>query len=46
MNSILERNLFFIKEHVGIFKAANNYDILDPENQEIILKCREEKLNF
>ncbi|MGK0426682.1 MAG: hypothetical protein ACJAUR_000784 [Ulvibacter sp.] len=46
MNSILERNLFFIKEHIGIFKAANNYDILDPENKEIILKCREEKLNF
>ena len=46
MNSILDRNLFFIKEHVGIFKASNNYDILDPENQEIIMNCREEKLGF
>ena len=46
MNSILNRNLFFIKEHVGIFKAANNFDILDPESQEIIMHCREEKLGF
>tara|TARA_B100000795_G_C22638448_1_gene375469 strand:+ start:155 stop:541 length:387 start_codon:yes stop_codon:yes gene_type:complete len=46
MNSILLRNLFFVKEHVGIFKAANNFDILGPENQEIIMHCREEKLGF
>ena len=44
MNSILTRNLFFIKEHVGMFKAANNFDILDPENQEIIMTCREDNL--
>ena len=44
MNDILNRNLFFVKEHVGIFKAANNYDILDPNNQELIMTCREEKL--
>ena len=46
MNSILERNLFFVKEHLGIFKAANNYDIVDPNNQEMIMTCREEKLGF
>lgn len=46
MNSILNRNLFFIKEHVGMFKAANNYDIYNPENKEMIMSCREEKLNF
>lgn len=46
MNSILEKNLFFVKEHVGMFKAANNYDILDPDTQQIILTCREEKLGF
>ena len=44
MNSILNRNLFFVKEHVGMFKAANNYDVLDPETQEIILNCREENM--
>lgn len=46
MNSILDRNLFFVKEHVGMFKAANNYDVYDPENQEMIMTCREEKLGF
>lgn len=46
MNPILNRNLFFIKEHVGMFKAANNYDILDPESQEVIMECREPNLGF
>jgi uncharacterized protein YxjI len=46
MNSILNRNLFFVKEHVGIFKAANNYDIFDPQTQEMLMTCREEKLGF
>lgn len=46
MHSILERNLFVIKEHVGIFKAANNYDVLDPETGEIIMHCREPNLGM
>lgn len=46
MNSILNRRLFLVKEHVGMFKAANNYDIYNPENQEMIMSCREEKLGF
>lgn len=46
MNPIANRNLFFVKEHVGMFKAANNYDILDPESQEMLMTCREEKLGF
>jgi len=46
MHSILSRNLYFVKEHVGMFKAANNYDILDPQSQQIILTCREENLGF
>jgi uncharacterized protein YxjI len=46
MNSILKRNQYFVKEHTGVFKAANNYDILDPESQEIIMNCREENLGF
>lgn len=46
MNPILNRNLFFVKEHVGMFKASNNYDIYDPESQEMIMNCREEKLGF
>ena len=46
MNPILNQNLFFVKEHVGMFKAANNYDIYNPENQELIMNCRENKLGF
>lgn len=43
---MLSKNLFLIKEHVGMFKAANNYDIYDPDNGDIIMECREEKLGF
>jgi uncharacterized protein YxjI len=46
MNEILKRNVFFVKEHVGIFKAANNFDILDPESETLLMTCREEKLGF
>ena len=46
MNAILTRNQFFVKEHVGIFKAANSYDILDLESQQPLLECREPNLGF
>ena len=46
MNDILSKNLYLVKEHVGMFKAANNYDIYDPETNEIIMECREEKLGW
>ena len=46
MNSVVNRNLFFVKEHVGMFKAANNYDIYDPNTNQQIMTCREEKLGF
>jgi uncharacterized protein YxjI len=46
MNEILKKNVFFVKEHVGIFKAANNFDIFDPENETLLMTCREEKLSF
>ncbi len=44
MDDILNRNLFLVKEHVGLLKAANNFDIYDPASGQIILECREEKL--
>jgi len=40
----VQRNLFVVKEHVGVFKAANNFDIFDPQTGQEILHCREEKL--
>ena len=46
MHPILNRNVFFVKEHVGMFKASNNYDIHDPETQQVILHCREDNLGF
>ncbi len=46
MNPLLNENLFFIKEHIGAFKASNNYDIFNPQTNEHIMNCREEGLNF
>ncbi len=46
MHALLSRNIFLVKEHVGLLKAANNFDILDPETGEIILHCREDELGF
>lgn len=46
MVEVLARNLFLVKEHVGMFKAANNFDIYDPQTNQIIMECREEKLGF
>lgn len=46
MNPVLNQNMFLVKEHVGMFKAANNYDIYHPETNEMVLQCREEKLGF
>lgn len=46
MHPVLNRNLFFVKEHVGMFKAASNYDVLDPQTNQVIMNCREERLGF
>ncbi len=41
-----EIDQFLVKEHVGMFKAANNYDMYDLETGEEILQCREPVLGF
>jgi uncharacterized protein YxjI len=46
VSSYLNRNLYLVKEHVGLLKAANNYDVLLPETGEPVLFCREESLSF
>ena len=46
MNPVLNRNLFFVKEHVGLFKASNSFDIFDGQNQQLVMQCREENLGF
>ena len=40
INSLLQNNSFFIKEHIGIFKISNNYDIYDTNSKKIILNSR------
>ena len=46
MHQILNMNRFLVKEHVGVFKAANNYDIYDPETGKVVMVCREDDLGF
>ena len=42
----LSLNTYLVKEHVGLFKAASNFDIHDPHTGEIVLLCREETLGL
>ena len=46
MHDALKKNVFLVKEHVGMFKAANNYDIHDPQTGDLLMECREERLGF
>lgn len=46
MHPVLNQNVFLVKEHVGMFKAASNYDVYDPETGEIIITCRETRLGM
>jgi len=46
MHNALAHNVFLVKEHVGLFKAANNYDIFDAATGEMIMECREDNLGL
>lgn len=46
MHTVLSRNIYLVKEHVGMFKAANNYDIYDPDTEAVIMECREDRLGI
>lgn len=37
----LSKNVFLVKEHAKLFKAANNFDIFDPETGQLVMECRE-----
>ena len=45
MHHLLKRNVLFVKERVGMFKAASNYDIFD-EQKNLLMECREPNLGF
>ena len=46
MENLLNKNLFFIKQHIGFFKASINFDIYDPMTQQQAMTCREQNLGF
>ena len=46
MHQLLNHNLYLVKEHLGLLKAANNYDIYDPSSGQVILHCREPRLEI
>ncbi|SFH86948.1 phospholipid scramblase-related protein [Planctomicrobium piriforme] len=46
MHPALRQNLFLVKEHVGFFKASNNFDVFDPATGDLLLHCREPNLGF
>jgi len=46
VNDLINKNLFLVKEYVGLFKAANNFDIYNPSTGEVIMECREPSLGL
>lgn len=46
MHPLLRNNQFLFKEQIGMFKAANNYDVFHPETGEKILEAREPHLGW
>ncbi len=46
MHTSLLSNQFLVKEHVGLFRASNNYDIFNPATGQKILECRELNLGL
>lgn len=46
MNSILNQNIYFVKEQVGYFKFSSNYDIYHPETRAIQMTCREPEIGI
>lgn len=41
-SSLLNRNIFFIKEHVGLLKLTEAFDIVDPATDQLIGLAKEE----
>jgi len=41
-----DANQLLVKEHVGLFKAASNYDVFDLATGEKLLECREPNLGM
>src|SRR5688572_26450050 len=46
MPGLLDRDKIFVREHVGMFKAANAYDLLDPATQQVIGRAQQQVRGF
>ena len=46
MHPAVNQNLFLVKEHVGLFKAANNFDVFCPNGGGKLMECREPDLGL
>ena len=42
--ALLDHNVYLVKEQVGLLKAANAFDIYDPETGQLLLEAREPQL--
>jgi uncharacterized protein YxjI len=43
---LLDRDKLFVREHVGMFKAANAYDLLDPATSQVIGRAQQRVRGF
>ncbi len=46
MTGLLDRKTLFVREHVGMFKAANAYDLLDPANGQVVGRAQQSVRGF
>jgi uncharacterized protein YxjI len=46
MPGLLDRDKLFVREHVGMFKARNAYDLLDPVSQAVVGRAEEKVYGF
>lgn len=46
MSELINSDVFLVKEHYGLLKSANNFDVYSPETGDIIMECREPNLGF
>jgi len=46
MNPLFSKNTFLVKEKIGMFKASNNFEVLNPENGSQMMTCTEPSLGF
>src|SRR5262245_23358786 len=46
MPALLDRQTLFVREHVGLFKASNAYDLVDPQAQAVVGRAQQELRGF